>query len=578
MTRNVASQVPDEPDTEVEQPTKVEPVATRRPAAGDRSLEASTSGQTSGQTSGLTRSTMVATATDTMHLEEIGRTRAFARITLAFGVFVFAVLPLLGGDTTAKWVFATGLVVIMTIGGWLLWLLRDDEKYSVGRALVFGYACVIGGYAGIYYFGIFSPASTIIPFGLYFFSVGQSVRGTVAIWLTCAALEAGLGLAVMTGLVPDRGLVRAASLGPLDQGVIIALVEVTFFATFMIARATRRSTLYAIEQHDRAVRGVAQREALLKEAREELERALHAGGFGRFTEQVLGSFKLGSILGRGGMGEVYEASHIETREPAAVKVLHSSALADSGAIRRFMREARIAASLRSESVVHVLEVGGLDAPVPFIAMERLRGEDLAEILRKERRLSVGKVLTLVRQVGKGLEAARAAGIVHRDLKPRNLFLSERGEGKPTWKILDFGVSKLAGDHGGTLTREGVIGTPAYMAPEQAANGEVTHRTDLFALGVIGYRAITGRPAFSGDSVPEILYRIVHGMPPRPSDFARVHEHVDLVFAIALAKDPASRFDSAAHLTPAHHTPARGPHPHGQPPPRATQHAPHPWST
>jgi eukaryotic-like serine/threonine-protein kinase len=325
----------------------------------------------------------------------------------------------------------------------------------------------------------------------------------------------------------------------------------------VIARATRRTTLSAIEEHDRAVRGLAQRDALLKEARQDLERALAVGGVGRFTDEILGSFKLGSVLGRGGMGEVYEATHVTTREPGAVKVLHTHALADPEAVRRFLREAKLAASLSVPNVVRVLEIGGLESHIPYIAMERLTGEDLADVLRAERRLSVSKVVTLLRQVGAGLEAAKAAGIVHRDLKPRNLFLADQPEGKPVWKILDFGVSKLTGDTGQTLTREMVIGTPSYMAPEQASGRKVTHRSDLYSLAVIAYRALTGRPAFTGDAVPEILYKVVHELPSRPSQVARLPGDVDLALSIALAKDPLVRFDSAAELADALEAAARG---------------------
>src|SRR5262249_44281808 len=151
--------------------------------------------------------------------------------------------------------------------------------------------------------------------------------------------------------------------------------------------------------------------------------------------------------------------------------------------------------------------------------------------------------------GHGLEAARAAGIVHRDLKPRNLFFAEDGLTRRTWKILDFGVSKL-GDAEGTQTKDMLVGTPAYMAPEQANGGQVTHRTDIYALGVIAYRILTGRPAFTGERTAETLYQVVYQMPPKPSEVSRVPPDIDLVLAIAIAKEPAARFDSGAELADA----------------------------
>ena len=326
----------------------------------------------------------------------------------------------------------------------------------------------------------------------------------------------------------------------------------------MIGRATRKATLEAIERHEKAVRALAAREALLAEARQDLDRALQAGGLGRYTDQRLGSFKLGKIIGRGGMGEVYEAVHAESGAPAAVKLLSAPYLAEPDEVRRFLRETRIVAALKDPHVVQVLEVGGAGAPVPYLAMELLRGTDLAQQLRERGRVSLRFVVALLRQVGTALGAARAAGIVHRDLKPRNLFhaLPAGGAGEPVWKILDFGVSKLL-DAGATVTRDRLVGTPAYMAPEQALGEPVSHRTDLWALGVICYRALTGRPAFTGGGTPETLFQVVHGMPPAPSELARLPAEVDLVLALAMAKAPGDRFDRAEELADALDAAAEG---------------------
>ena len=185
-------------------------------------------------------------------------------------------------------------------------------------------------------------------------------------------------------------------------------------------------------------------------------------------------------------------------------------------------------------------------------MERLTGHDLADHLREHKRMGIRSVLTMLRQVGLGLEAARGAGVVHRDLKPRNLFLSSRGD---VWKILDFGVARLSGDQ--TLTQDQIVGTPNYMAPEQASGTPVTHKTDFFALGIIAYRALTGQPAFEGEATPEILYKVVHAMPPRPSEVAPLPAEVDLVLAIALAKDPAERFESGSEFAQALDAAGRG---------------------
>jgi len=134
----------------------------------------------------------------------------------------------------------------------------------------------------------------------------------------------------------------------------------------------------------------------------------------------------------------------------------------------------------------------------------------------------------------GLDAVHARGIVHRDLKPQNLFLDGL-----TWKIVDFGIARLA-DHSSTLTRGAVVGTPQYMAPEQARGETIDHRADLYSLGAIAYRTLTGRNAFSGDDAAAVLYAVVHGMPVRPSALVDVVDDVDRWVALALAKDPALR--------------------------------------
>jgi eukaryotic-like serine/threonine-protein kinase len=298
------------------------------------------------------------------------------------------------------------------------------------------------------------------------------------------------------------------------------------------------------------VRDLAQREALLHEARQELERALRAGGMGRYTDQVVGSFRLGRVLGRGAMGEVYEAVDVHTGAPAAVKMLQMEALGSTGAVRRFMREAQIAASLKVRHVARVLEVGGVESPLPYIAMERLEGTDLSEHLREHGRLSVRDTLRMARQVALGLEAAHAAGIVHRDLKPANLFYDRTSEGGGVWKILDFGVSKLMGSTHVTQA-DAIIGTPEYMAPEQPLGREVTALADVYSLGVICYRAITGTPPFTGEGVPQVLFQVVHEMPPRPSALVRsLPATMDAALVVAMAKEPTDRFGSASELAEA----------------------------
>jgi serine/threonine-protein kinase len=513
------------------------------------SIHKDTSGPSLG--SGSTSATSIAQPLETLRIQEVSRTRAFLRVALGMAVVTSTLLLFVGGDRVGKIVMLAGNGVVALTTAWFAVLLRDESRYTMGRTLLSAYACIFGAFGGVYFFGVFSPAPMILPFGIFFFGAAQSFRATLSVYLTCALLLLGLSFVLVVRPDLDHGLVTAHGLATKDLAVILAAEQATLLATFLIARASRKATLDAIEHHDRLVRGIAQREALLKEAREDLDRALKFGGLGRFTDAQLGSFRLGKILGRGGMGEVYEATHVSTHEPAAVKLLHTHVLADPDLVRRFMREARIAQSVVVPNVVRVLEIGGLDAPVPYIAMERLRGEDLADYLRRHRSLTLRKTVALVRQIGKGLLAAKAAGIVHRDLKPRNVFYAEEGLTKRVWKILDFGVSKLADGGGeGTQTKDMLVGTPQYMAPEQATGGQVSHRTDIYALGVIAYRALTGRPAFTGEQTAETLYQVVYQMPPRPSEIARLPKDVDLALMIAMAKDAAMRFDSGDELAAA----------------------------
>ncbi|MCA9563581.1 MAG: serine/threonine protein kinase, partial [Myxococcales bacterium] len=247
-----------------------------------------------------------------------------------------------------------------------------------------------------------------------------------------------------------------------------------------------------------------------------------------------------------GMGEVYDATRVSTGEPAAVKLLHSVALQDREALERFAREVRVAASLKAKNVVEVLGFSTDEGAIPYLAMERLRGKDLAAILRKTGAMDLPWAITLVRQVGEGLSAAAKVGIVHRDIKPQNLFLARTGDGGATWKILDFGVSKLAQSEG-TLTRGRLIGTPAYMAPEQAKGDDVDHRADIYSLAAIVYRTLTGYRPFRGHDLAAIIHAVVNKMPIRPSQILDLPEEIDLVLAVGLAKLPEERFQTCDDL-------------------------------
>jgi serine/threonine-protein kinase len=488
----------------------------------------------------------VETTPEAMRADEIGRARLYYCVIVSVIAVMLLALPWIEGDPTAKWVFAGGLMTYVASMTWFVLLIRDPAQYCLRNLYVVGVIGAVVGYTGVYYVGVFSPAPALIVMVLYMNSLVGSVAYTSVVYGMCAGFQGLLACLVVGGAIDDRGLIRPQEWSLLSQVITQALIQAVFLATFLIARLSRRTTVATIEKLEGAVRAVAERDALLNEARQELARAAWAGNPGRFTDQKLGSFELGVILGRGAMGEIYEAEHHTTGAPAAIKLLHRNVLANPEHVARFAREARAVVNVESPHVVSVLEVSGEDAPVPYLAMERLSGSHLGQVLQHKRRLELREVVELVQQVGAGIDAARAADIVHRDLKPQNLFRAETRGQPSAWKILDFGVSTLA-QASGTLTQGQAIGTPTYMSPEQARGKPVDYRTDVYALGAIAYRALTGHPAFSGAEVPSILHDVVFRVPVRPSALADVPEDIDLVLALALAKRREDRFDSGGEL-------------------------------
>ncbi len=255
----------------------------------------------------------------------------------------------------------------------------------------------------------------------------------------------------------------------------------------------------------------------------------------------LGSYRVLKVLGTGGMGVVFQAEDRTLHRQVALKVM-LPALAASGTNKvRFLREARAAASIEHDHIVSILEVDE-DRGVPFIAMPLLRGESLEQRLKRERRLSVEEVVRIASETALGLAAAHERGLIHRDIKPANIWL-EGDKGRV--KILDFGLARRRGDDANLTQQRAILGTPAYMAPEQASGRAVDMRADLFSLGCVMYRLSTGRPAFQGADAVATLVAVATEQPSPPHQLnPELPPALSRLILRLLAKNPDDRPASA----------------------------------
>jgi predicted Ser/Thr protein kinase len=268
---------------------------------------------------------------------------------------------------------------------------------------------------------------------------------------------------------------------------------------------------------------------------------------------VAGKYRVTRLLGRGGMGTVWEGvyDHLGTR--VAIKFIDAEHASSDDVRQRFVNEARAAARLRSKHVVQVYDQGVGDDGRPYIVMEFLGGEPLDDRLEREGRLPPQEMARIALHVCRALSKAHESGIVHRDLKPENIFLvHDEEDHTDIAKVVDFGIAKFTdkATAGSSSTRTGaVLGTPQFMSPEQARGlRSVDHRTDLWSVGVIVYRALVGELPFKGEAVGDLLVNICTAEVPVPSSIARdVPARFDEWARRALAREPGERFQSAAEL-------------------------------
>lgn len=490
---------------------------------------------------------------EVLETEEATRAHGFsaAMTMVSFSVLVF--LGLIGGDPLRMRLCGAALLAIGLMSAYVWRSTRPDapRRYQRGLLRAHAWVMVTGVVAAELYVGVFSPMPVVLTLGIYY--LAQSVDRTYAWLMPAVAIASYAVLSILTLF----GVIADASLFPADDTTLAARIFAIVAATAVLllsarlARLSRAALHQAIHASTTALLLAQQKSAQLAEANHQLDRALRVavGKPGRYSGMTAGEHKLGVVIGVGAIGEVYEAEHTTSHEPVAVKLLQGEALDRPDLVERFLREAELAQSIDSPYIARVHAVGRMADGAPYLTMDLLRGRDLASRLRQEGQLEIPELIRLATHLGAALEHAHRAGVVHRDLKPLNVYEAQL-DGTTVFKVLDFGVSKLETSTG-TLTQEGVVGTPGYMSPEQARGGSVDRRSDVFSMGVLLYRAATGQPAFSGSSTPKIMFDIVYKSPARPSSIVReLPRDVDLALALALAKDPDQRFQSAAELATA----------------------------
>jgi serine/threonine-protein kinase len=352
--------------------------------------------------------------------------------------------------------------------------------------------------------------------------------------------------AIRAGAVPDAGNLRIDGMGSpaIDPLVHHIMVQFLYVAAFAGGTVVDRRFADAFRRAEHALRKAARTEEELARARAGLARAVADQGGGLFTGSVLDGFKVGRLIGRGGMGEVYEARRDDLGGRVALKLLRGDRAGDPSAVARFAAEAAVLTRIDSPYVARVLAAGGEDH-VPYIAMEHVDGRSLAQLLRERGRLTPAGVVSLIRHVTEGLSHVHAAGIAHLDIKPSNILLTEALDVGSRWRLVDFGVARLVAAKGAAPER--VAGTPQYMSPEQALGETVDTRADLYSLSAVVYRALTGRPPFTREDAAGIAQDARRRGPPDPRHLVAVPADVGLALRIGLSPWAEHRYATATEL-------------------------------
>jgi hypothetical protein len=267
-------------------------------------------------------------------------------------------------------------------------------------------------------------------------------------------------------------------------------------------------------------------------------------------QTLLGRYRLDKLIGRGGMGAVYEAHDLRLGRSVAVKILVGPRFVNRASVRRFEREARASAKLNHPNIISVYDYGTVEGEAAFLVMELVRGSTLRSEIKRHRRLEPVVAAGLFRQILEGVRAAHAAGVVHRDIKPENILLRRESESATTVKILDFGLAKVTlldlADPDSLTLPGTVVGTLGYMSPEQVSGGRTDARTDVFALGVLVVEMLTGRLPFRGASARELMIATLND-PYHLSGGGPEVEALDAVVQKCLVKDPSARYATVTEL-------------------------------
>lgn len=276
-----------------------------------------------------------------------------------------------------------------------------------------------------------------------------------------------------------------------------------------------------------------------------------SGYLGNLIGKTVDKYLIQSMIGEGGMAVVYKAHHTIMERTVVIKVMQGWLLSNQKSIERFMRECKVTAKLNHPNIVTVYDVGAINGKAPYLVMEYIKGEALADRIQRQGALSFKTVANIVIQICRGLQEAHNYGIIHRDLKPDNILLQDKSD-RPDWvKIVDFGISHFAKGDGQRLTKTGrMVGTPEYIAPEQLKDKPMDNRTDLYAIGIIMYEMLTGKVPFEGESAESILMKHLLEEPtPMVQHKPEFKDGTpfDEIIARLLKKEPDERFQTATEL-------------------------------